>query len=79
MRRLSRDPGQNTRAKGIPLGRYGTVKEIADATLYLFSDTGNYVTGSTVVGKCLWCAPDGPHIVFVLGNAFLSALLFLAS
>ncbi|KAF2751261.1 peroxisomal 2,4-dienoyl-CoA reductase-like protein SPS19 [Sporormia fimetaria CBS 119925] len=36
-------------AKGIPSGRWGTVKEIADATIYLFSDSGNYVNGSTVV------------------------------
>ena len=35
--------------KGIPLARYGTVKEIADATVYLFSDTGNYVNGEVLV------------------------------
>ena len=34
---------------GIPLNRYGTVKEIADATVYLFSDTGNYVNGEVLV------------------------------
>jgi NAD(P)-dependent dehydrogenase (short-subunit alcohol dehydrogenase family) len=33
--------------------RYGTVKEIADATVYLFSDAGNYVNGETIVGKLL--------------------------
>ena len=38
-----------TRAKGIPTGRFGTVKEISDATVYLFSDTGNYVNGETIV------------------------------
>ncbi|KAF2201722.1 peroxisomal 2,4-dienoyl-CoA reductase-like protein SPS19 [Delitschia confertaspora ATCC 74209] len=32
-------------AKKIPSGRYGTVKEIADATVYLFSDAANYVNG----------------------------------
>lgn len=35
--------------RGIPLNRYGTVKEIADATVYLFSDTGNYVNGEVLV------------------------------
>ena len=35
--------------KGIPSGRWGRVKEIADATVYLFSDAGNYVNGSTLV------------------------------
>lgn len=47
MRRLATDEADRS---AIPLGRYGTVKEIADATVYLFSDSGNYVTGSTVVG-----------------------------
>ncbi|KAH7381095.1 hypothetical protein BKA64DRAFT_736388 [Cadophora sp. MPI-SDFR-AT-0126] len=31
--------------KKVPLGRYGTVKEIADGTVYLFSDAGKYVNG----------------------------------
>ncbi|EXJ93541.1 hypothetical protein A1O1_01933 [Capronia coronata CBS 617.96] len=35
--------------KGIPLGRWGLIKEIADATVYLFSDAANYVTGSALV------------------------------
>lgn len=38
-------------AKRIPSGRWGTVKEIADATIYLFSDAGNYVNGEILVGK----------------------------
>lgn len=36
-------------AKVVPLARYGTVKEIADATIYLFSDTGNFVNGAVLV------------------------------
>lgn len=47
MRRLATKEADQS---AIPLGRYGTVKEISDATVYLFSDTGNYVTGSIVVG-----------------------------
>jgi len=31
------------------LGRYGTVKEIADTTVFLFGDTGNYVNGENIV------------------------------
>lgn len=34
-----------------PLGRFGHVRDIADATVYLFSDAGSYVTGQTLVGK----------------------------
>jgi 2,4-dienoyl-CoA reductase [(3E)-enoyl-CoA-producing], peroxisomal len=35
--------------RGIPLGRWGEVKEIADATVYLFAETGSYVNGATLV------------------------------
>ncbi|RJE26895.1 Sporulation protein SPS19 [Aspergillus sclerotialis] len=35
--------------KSQPLGRLGTVRDIADATVYLFSDTGSYVTGQVLV------------------------------
>lgn len=33
----------------IPSGRMGTVRDIADATVYLFSDAGNYVNGNILV------------------------------
>lgn len=49
--RLSRTDTREKSAKTIPSGRYGTVKEIADATVYLFSDSGNYVNGEVLVGK----------------------------
>ncbi|CAI7676378.1 unnamed protein product [Penicillium manginii] len=35
--------------KSQPLGRIGHVRDIADATVYLFSDSGSYVTGQTLV------------------------------
>jgi len=35
--------------RGIPTGRAGFVKEIADATVYLFSESGNYVNGAEIV------------------------------
>ncbi|KAF1940473.1 peroxisomal 2,4-dienoyl-CoA reductase-like protein SPS19 [Clathrospora elynae] len=47
--RLSSSEGRNRSYKAIPSGRFGTVKEIADATIYLFSDSGNYVNGETIV------------------------------
>ncbi|KAL8824253.1 MAG: hypothetical protein Q9170_008217 [Blastenia crenularia] len=49
MERLSRKEDTEMGMKNVPLGRYGTVKEIADATVYLFSDAGNFVNGSVLV------------------------------
>lgn len=41
--------------KGIPSGRFGTVKDIADATVFLFSDAGSYVNGQIIpVDGGLW-------------------------
>jgi len=37
------------RTEGVPSGRWGTVRDIADATVFVFSDAGNYVNGTTVV------------------------------
>lgn len=51
MERLSKADDLANSLKAIPLGRWGTVKEIADATVYLFSDAGNYVTGQALVGE----------------------------
>jgi 2,4-dienoyl-CoA reductase [(3E)-enoyl-CoA-producing], peroxisomal len=34
----------------IPLDRQGSVKNIADATVYLFSDAANYVNGDILIG-----------------------------
>jgi peroxisomal 2,4-dienoyl-CoA reductase len=36
--------------KSQPLGRFGSVRDIADATVYLFSDSGSYVSGQVLVG-----------------------------
>ncbi|KAK4459029.1 hypothetical protein QBC42DRAFT_275310 [Cladorrhinum samala] len=38
-----------TTGKGIPSGRVGSVRDIADATVYLFSDAGNFVNGASLV------------------------------
>jgi hypothetical protein len=51
MKRLERLEGIGSSASMIPAGRMGTVKEINDATIYLFADTGSYVNGATIVGK----------------------------
>ncbi|CAG8950476.1 hypothetical protein HYFRA_00006972 [Hymenoscyphus fraxineus] len=49
-----------TATKKNPLGRFGTVKEIADGTVYLFSDTGSYVNGEVlVIDGGGWRSPAG--------------------
>ncbi|GIZ45240.1 hypothetical protein CKM354_000841800 [Cercospora kikuchii] len=51
MTRLSRSDPESAKksAKSIPVGRWGEVKEIADATVYLFSEAGSYVNGNILV------------------------------
>lgn len=51
MERLSKADDLADSLKRVPLGRWGTVKEISDATVYLFSDAGNFVNGQTLIGK----------------------------
>ncbi|RDA94196.1 hypothetical protein CP533_6574 [Ophiocordyceps camponoti-saundersi (nom. inval.)] len=35
-------------AAGIPLGRLGTVRDVADVTVFLFSEAGSYINGQTI-------------------------------
>ncbi|GAB7360329.1 hypothetical protein MBLNU230_g8083t1 [Neophaeotheca triangularis] len=51
MERLSKsDPESvNANKKAIPLGRWGSVREIADAMVYLFCGAGSYVNGHVLV------------------------------
>lgn len=59
MTRLS-DTNDGSATRKNPLGRYGTVKEIADGTVYLFSDTGSYVNGEVlVIDGGGWRSPAG--------------------
>lgn len=51
MARLATDASRKETPRLIPSQRMGHVKEIADATIYLFSDAGNFVNGETIVGK----------------------------
>jgi peroxisomal 2,4-dienoyl-CoA reductase len=50
LERLVTDPDNPTHTKGVPVGRFGTVRDLADAIVYLFSDAGSYVNGEIMVG-----------------------------
>lgn len=54
MARLSTDDSRKETPRLIPSQRMGYVKEIADATIYLFSDAGNFVNGETIVGEFIF-------------------------
>ncbi|KAK5174784.1 peroxisomal 2 4-dienoyl-CoA reductase sps19 [Saxophila tyrrhenica] len=73
MERLGRSDPESVKAskKGIPLGRWGEVKEIADATVFLFSEAASYQNGTVMVvdggqwrtsgasdGRGAWQYPD---------------------
>lgn len=51
MERLAKMDGASAVAsrKAVPVGRWGEVREIADATIYLFSEAGSFVNGNTLV------------------------------
>ena len=51
MERLAKKEDAVAGKKQIPAGRWGTVREIADATVYLFSEAAGYINGATLVGE----------------------------
>jgi len=42
------DPANQAKVKSIPAGRLSTVDEVADACLFLASDSAGYITGQTI-------------------------------
>ena len=45
----SNDPAEKEKyVKGIPSGRLGTVRDIADTTVFLFSEAGTYINGQVI-------------------------------
>lgn len=50
MDRLLPSDAKEAYIKSQPLGRLGSVRDIADATVYLFANTGSYVSGQVLVG-----------------------------
>ena len=51
MKKMLQSTERDAIEKTIPVGRYGTVRDIADAVIYLFSDAGSYVNGEVLVGE----------------------------
>ena len=47
--RLARPEDAAAFVKQIPLGKTGTVRDIADSTVFLFSEGGNHVNGTVAV------------------------------
>jgi len=63
--RLSSDRPEDMEAykKQIPSGRIGTVRDIADATVFLFSDAGTYINGQIIpVDGAAWRRQGGAAI-----------------
>lgn len=41
-------PEVDERREGVPMGRYGTVEEIADTVTFLLSEGAGYITGQNI-------------------------------
>ena len=57
-RRLIETGKVSDRSRKIPVGRLGSLKDMGDAVVYLFSDAGSFVNGAILVGKlerCIYC------------------------
>lgn len=48
LRRLSSPASREEAIRSVPVQRFGLIKDIADATVFLFGDTGNFVNGACI-------------------------------
>ena len=48
MSRLLQSEHLDAAIRSVPVQRFGLVKEIADATVFLFADTGNFINGACI-------------------------------
>lgn len=66
MMRLAPKKQKEAMVKGIPLRRFGTIKDIANAAVFLCSEAGSYVHGETLVVDGGSCIPSGMAPGFAL-------------
>lgn len=65
MSRLALPGYENTLTKSVPMQRLGTNKDIADATIFLFSPAAAWITGTgVVVDGGAWRRASGMHAEF---------------
>lgn len=69
MSRLAPGGAEDMLKKRVPLGRYGSIDEVASAVLYLASPAATYVTGSTLLidGGTSLIGP-GPFLDMMMGT-----------
>lgn len=58
-RRLIETGKVANRSRKIPLGRLGSLKDMGNAVVYLFSDAGSFVNGAILVGELVSLYPHG--------------------
>lgn len=67
---LGNDRSRQAIQKVVPLGRFGTVRDIANAALFLASEAGAFITAETlVVDGGQW---HGTSMMYQMGKAFVS-------
>ncbi|KAF2235743.1 NAD(P)-binding protein [Viridothelium virens] len=75
MDRLATAGGMEKASKGVPIGRLGTVRDIADATVFLFSEAGGFVNAEVLVGE--YCIPLRLHLILFYSTMCYDLSIFV--
>lgn len=76
LRLASSKTSEGDKRGSVPIGRWGTTRDIADATVYLFSDAGSYVNGEVlVVDGGAWRLRSGYAVGLEAGMTYPDFLL----
>lgn len=74
MARLARADLLETMAKAVPVQHFGKVSDIADATVFLFSPAGDFISGDViVVDGGAWHQPGATGSGLLYPESVLSA------